>query len=87
MPPPAVKTIRDLIYYQYSKMIAKEAGEKDNFRFIMAKFQELRSGKISWSNLTREYRIETMRGKVCIFCGSAQDTTLRSHHSIFQRRT
>ncbi len=76
MPPGSVKTVRDLIYYQYSKLIAKEAGYESDYKFIMAKLRELQEGRIQWSNLTREYRRESLRGKSCAYCGSAQNIVL-----------
>ncbi len=57
MPPAAVKTIRDLIYYQYAKVIAGSAGTgKENYAFIMDRFQKLRAGEIEMSDVLREKR-------------------------------
>jgi len=70
MPPPAVKTIRDLIFYRYSKIIAKQAGLKDNYAFIMNRFYALKNGEIKWSNLTREHRQAFARGRSCAYCDS-----------------
>ncbi|MEM0116858.1 MAG: HNH endonuclease [Conexivisphaerales archaeon] len=73
MPPAAVKTVRDLIFYQYAKLIAREAGFGDNYAFIMNRFNALKRGQISWSNLTREYRKTIDRGKSCVYCNSAKE--------------
>ncbi len=43
MPPSAIKTIRDLIYWQYAKLIAKSAGFEENYGFIMSRFQKLKN--------------------------------------------
>jgi hypothetical protein len=41
MPPPAIKTVRDLIFWQYSKIIAESAEVgKANYGFIMGRVQE-----------------------------------------------
>jgi hypothetical protein len=37
-PPAAVKTIRELIYWEYAKLIAKAAGFDKNYRFIMSRY-------------------------------------------------
>jgi hypothetical protein len=76
LPPPAVKTIRDVILYQYAKMIASEAGYRGNYAFIMSRFSALKSGRMSWSNLTREFKHEISRGHSCVYCGSASGIQL-----------
>jgi hypothetical protein len=42
-PPTAVKTIRELIYWEYAKLISKAAGFDKNYRFIMSRFTKLKS--------------------------------------------
>jgi hypothetical protein len=70
MPPSAVKTVRDLIYWQYSKLISEAAGYgKKNYRFIMSRFKGLQSGDINWSGSIREYIIEREKENECIYCG------------------
>lgn len=55
MPPPAVKTVRDLIFWQYAKIIAESAGMgKRNWRFVMRKFKQLQEGEMFWNEI-REY--------------------------------
>ncbi len=62
MPDRDVETIRDLIYYQYAKVIARSAfkaadgkeAKKSNYGFIKNKFRELKNGVKSWSGITRE---------------------------------
>jgi hypothetical protein len=74
MPPPAVKTIRDLIFYRYAKLIAKQAGLRENYGFIMNRFNALKEGRISWSNLTREHKRAVLRGSSCAYCNSPTGT-------------
>lgn len=46
MPPPVVKTVRDLIFWQYAKIIAESAGfGKRNYGFVMKSFKSLRRVK------------------------------------------
>lgn len=47
MPPSVVRTIRDLIYWQYAKIISESADAgKKQFTFVMDHFKKLQSGKI-----------------------------------------
>jgi len=77
MPPTAVKTIREEIYWQYAKLISKSAGFGINDRaFQMATFIKLRDRKIKWSSAIGEYVKEHERKNVCIYCGSTKALTL-----------
>ena len=77
MPPPAVKTIRDLIYWQYAKIISESAGfGKRQWGFVMNRFKKLRSGEICWATSIREYVKEREKQGVCIYCGSKTHLTL-----------
>jgi hypothetical protein len=56
MPPSAVKNVRDLIYWQYAKIISESAGAgKKQYAFVMNRFKKLQSGEIEWSGAIREY--------------------------------
>jgi len=77
MPPRAVKTIQDLIFWQYAKIISESAGYgKREFGFVMDRFQKLSSGEINWSNSIREYVKEREKRDVCIYCGKQKELTL-----------
>ncbi len=42
MPPPAIKTVRDLIFWQYAKIITESAGiGKRNWGFVMSRIKQL----------------------------------------------
>jgi hypothetical protein len=74
MPPTAVKTIRDLIYWQYAKIISESAGAgKKQYAFVMDRFKKLQSGEIEWSGTIREYIREREMPNQCIYCGSTAD--------------
>jgi hypothetical protein len=76
MPPSAVKTIGDLIFWQYAKIIAESAGMgKRNYGFVMNKFKQLRQGEIFWNEI-REYVKEKEQKDECIFCGAKTSLTL-----------
>lgn len=72
MPPPYVKTIHDLIYWEYANLIAESAGLKDNFGFIVNRYKQLKSGEIKMSSTLKEDQ-KQMKEKRCAYCGSKKD--------------
>jgi len=84
MPPAAVKTIQDMIYWQYSKLIARSAGYDKNFGFIMDRFKKLKSGEVGWSGAIREYIKEREAPGQCIYCGAKGD--LSADHLVPRSR-
>ncbi|MEX2681564.1 MAG: HNH endonuclease [Candidatus Sigynarchaeota archaeon] len=84
MPPAAVKSLGDLLFWQYAKIISVSAGlGKKNFGFIMSKYKKLQSGEIAWNSI-REYVKEHESDKECIICG-AKDQPLTADH-LFPRK-
>lgn len=85
MPPNAVRTVRDLIYWQYAKIISQSAGAgKRNYGFVMDRFKRLRSGQIEWSTSIREWLRERDLPNACVYCGSAEG--LSTDHLIPRSR-
>ena len=77
MPTAAVKTIRQLIFYQYAKIISESAGMgKKNYGMITNTYKKLCDGSISWSSSVREWVREREQGNVCIYCGSTDRLTV-----------
>jgi 5-methylcytosine-specific restriction endonuclease McrA len=77
MPPKAVRTLRDLLFWQYAKIISESAGfGKDNYRFIMDRLRRLRSGEIEWSTSIREWIHEQESPHACIYCGATGGLTV-----------
>ncbi len=69
MPPTAVRTLRDLLYWQYAKIIAGSAGVgKRQYPFIMERFTKLKNGGIAWDSI-REYVKEHEDRTECAYCG------------------
>jgi hypothetical protein len=85
VPPAVVKSVKDLIFWQYAKIIAASAGiGKKDYGFVMTKFKQLRQGEIFWNEI-REYVKEKENADECIFCGATANLTLehllpRSHN-------
>ncbi len=76
MPPSVVKSVKDLINWQYAKIIAESAGMgKKDYGFVMNKFKQLKQGSISWNEI-REYVKERENVDECIFCGATANLTL-----------
>ena len=76
MPPSVVKSVKDLIYWQYAKIIAQSAGlGKKDYGFVMNSFKQLRQGEIFWNEI-REYVKEKEYPNECIFCGANTSLTL-----------
>lgn len=76
MPPPAVRTVRDLLYWQYAKIISDSAGMgKRQWRFVMDRYKKLRTGEIAWDSI-REYVKEREDPGRCLYCGSEAPLTL-----------
>ena len=81
MPDRDVRTVQDLIYYQYAKIIAMRAfsapngkeAKKRHYGFVKNTFRELKSGAKSWSEITREDRQLVEAEKRCVYCGSEID--------------
>jgi len=77
MPPSAVRSIRDLIFWQYAKIISESAGAgKKQYGFVMDRYKKLSSGEISWSTSIREYVKERERTEECIYCSAKTNLTL-----------
>ncbi|MEE9339571.1 MAG: HNH endonuclease [Methylococcaceae bacterium] len=73
MPSAYVKTVEDLIFYEYAKLINKSAGfEANNFRFRTSTWKKLKSGQIKMSESIREWVIERKSRQICIYCGSEE---------------
>src|SRR5437588_10054583 len=48
MPPKNVRTVRQLIYWEYAKLMAGSAvGDRKNYRYVMYCFKKLDAGKLT----------------------------------------
>ena len=77
MPDRSVKTLRDLIWYQYAKIAAKSAFGKDakqkHYGFVKSMLMDLQSGKKKWSDILREDKQLVEAEKLCIYCGATDN--------------
>jgi hypothetical protein len=76
VPDREVKTIRELLFYQYAKLIARSAFKlpdgvavkRDHYGFIKNTFRELRDGRRKWSDIVREDWQLTEADRACLYC-------------------
>jgi 5-methylcytosine-specific restriction endonuclease McrA len=88
MPDVEVKTIKDLIFYQYAKIVAKKAfsilngkeAKHKHYGFIKKTFRELKDGIKSWSDIAREDWQFVETEKKCMYCGTIHD--LHKEHIV-----
>lgn len=77
MPPSAVKTVRQIIFYQYAKIVSESAGfGKKNYGMIMSTYKKLCNGEMVWSTSVREWLKEREQKDVCVYCGTNADLTV-----------
>lgn len=75
-PSKQVKTVQDLIYWLYAELVARAAGFKDNYGFVMSRYKKLRSGDMKWSSTIRDHQKEWEKGKICVYCGGTNKLSI-----------
>ena len=88
MPDREVKTIRDLLFYQYAKLVARSAFKlpdgvavkREHYGFVKTVFRDLRDGRRQWSDILREDWQLMQTGWVCLYCGAGGD--LAREHTV-----
>lgn len=76
MPPPVIKTVKQVIFWQYAKIVSESAGMgKQNYGMIMNTYKKLYNEEISWSSSVREWLLEKDQNNVCIYCGDVKELT------------
>ena len=80
MPPPSIKTVKQIIYYQYAKIITEASGifkgDPMFYRMVMSRCNKLCSGELTWSTARREWQKEFDNPNVCIYCGASSKLTI-----------
>jgi hypothetical protein len=75
LPPAIVKTLKDLLFWQYAKIIAESAGMGNrDYGFVMDKFKQLKQSQISWSEINQY--IKEKDSAECVFCGESANLLL-----------
>jgi hypothetical protein len=83
MPDRDVETVRDLVFYQYAKLIARSAFgvtdgtavKREHYGFVKMTFRRLKNGEMNWSDILREDRQLLESEQACAYCGNRDDLT------------
>ena len=79
MPPAHVKTIRELIYWEYAKLISEAAvGSRKNYGFVTHTYKKLKSGQMNPSDILRENQMLVKGDNACAYCGADNDGAVRA---------
>src|SRR5256714_15051427 len=74
MPPKNIRTVRQLIYWEYAKLMAGSAvGDRKNYAYVMYCFKKLAAGRLTPSTILRENKLLVESEKVCVYCEKACD--------------
>lgn len=80
MPPKNVRTVRQLIYWEYAKLMAGSAvGDRKNYRYVMYCYKKLDGGKLNPSTILRENKLLVTAEKVCVYCDKVCDDLQWEH--------
>lgn len=86
LPPKNVKTVRELVYWEYAKLIAGSAvGDRKNYGFVMNAYNKLKEGKLHPSTILRENQKLVKEGAdTCAYCSCKEN--LQWEHIIPRSR-
>lgn len=74
MPHASVKTIRDLIFWEYAKLIAGSAtGNRKAWGFTMTTYRKLKNGELTFSSITKENKRICTDENCCAYCGGGEN--------------
>ena len=69
--PRTFSTVRELIYWEYAKLISEKAvGDRQNYKFTNFTYQKLIHGKVNSSSILSENQQLFLMGDVCAYCGA-----------------
>ena len=70
--PRTFSTVRELIYWEYAKLISEKAvGDRMNYKFTNFTFRRFVEGKAAPSSILTENQQLFALGDVCAYCGAA----------------
>ncbi|MCG3226013.1 MAG: HNH endonuclease [Candidatus Heimdallarchaeota archaeon] len=77
MLPQTVKSVKDLIFWQYAKVISHSSGYgRSNMQFIENYYQRLRNEEITWEIALKEFKSTVETTQSCAFCGEVRKLSL-----------
>jgi hypothetical protein len=88
MPDRDVRTLRDLIWYQYAKIIARRAlgpeAKREHYGFVMETLRDLQSARKQWTDISREDWQLVESEKRCVYWASS-DRLSRGRETLLPR--
>ncbi|NPD90263.1 MAG: HNH endonuclease [Asgard group archaeon] len=73
MLPQNIRSIKDLIFWQYAKIISHSSGYgRSNLQFIGNYYQKLQNEEITWENALKEFKSTLEITQSCAFCGEVR---------------
>jgi len=86
LPPKNVKTVRELVYWEYAKLISGSAvGDRKNYGFVMHTFKKLKENQLHPSAILKENKKLVEESGKCAYCG-CDDSALHWEHIIPKSR-
>lgn len=71
--PKSFQTVRQLLHWEYSKLIAESAGGgRKDFAFVQHSYKQLQSGSLNLSSILRENKLLVSNGTSCSYCGARE---------------
>jgi len=73
--PSAIVTVKEVLLWEYARLMAEKAlGDRNNWRITLHHFEKLKSDKKRWAAILKEeVRVDPNR---CIYCASGEDLTV-----------
>lgn len=85
MPHASVKTIRELIYWEYAKLISgSTVGDRKNYGFVMHAYKKLKNNNIKPAQILKENKMLVELKEECAYCGNNEN--LEWEHIIPKRK-
>lgn len=75
MPPKYVRTIRELIYWEYAKLVAGSAvKDRKNYRFIAYVYSGFKKNLLDPSSILKENKMLVESGSnICAYCNCSEE--------------
>ncbi|MCG3221041.1 MAG: HNH endonuclease, partial [Candidatus Heimdallarchaeota archaeon] len=77
MLPQNVRSVKDLIFWQYAKVLSHSSGYgRSNMQFIENYYQKLQKEEITWEDALKEFKSTVEITQSCAFCGEIRKLSL-----------
>ncbi|MHA2255774.1 MAG: HNH endonuclease [Candidatus Heimdallarchaeaceae archaeon] len=77
MLPQNVRSVKDLIFWHYAKVISHSSGYgRNNMQFIESYYKRLQNEEITWEIALKEFKSTVETTQSCAFCGEVRKLSL-----------